>query len=45
MMQHHKWGLSDIEHMMPWEREVYTKLLIAHMEEEADRAKELQRKK
>ena len=23
MMQHHNYSLSDIENMMPWEREIY----------------------
>lgn len=31
-MQHHKYALSDIENMMVWEREVYVKLLIDHLE-------------
>jgi hypothetical protein len=33
-MQHHKYSLTEIENMMPWEREVYTSLLIQHIEEE-----------
>jgi|TARA_Y100000004_G_scaffold109285_1_gene122577 hypothetical protein len=31
-MQHHKYSLSEIEHMMPWERQVYTSLLVQHIE-------------
>ena len=34
MIQHHKWSLTEIENMMPWEREVYVGLLIEHIEEE-----------
>ena len=26
MMQHHKYSLSELEDMMPWEREIYIKL-------------------
>ena len=31
-MQHHKYSLSEIENMMPWERQVYTSLLVQHIE-------------
>lgn len=34
MMQHHKYSLSELEDMMPWEREVYVSLLLAYLEEE-----------
>ncbi len=34
MIQHHNWSLTEIENMMPWEREVYVGLLIEHLEEE-----------
>ena len=45
MMQHHKWSLTEIENMTPWERDIYIKLLIAHMKEEADRAKQMTKKR
>ena len=34
LMQHHKYSLTEIENMMPWEREVYLGLLNQHIEEE-----------
>tara|TARA_Y100001968_G_C19052418_1_gene569779 strand:- start:51 stop:230 length:180 start_codon:yes stop_codon:yes gene_type:complete len=34
LMQHHKYSLSDIENMIPWEREIYIGLLQQHIEEE-----------
>ena len=34
MIQHHNWSLTELENMMPWEREVYVGLLIEHLEEE-----------
>jgi hypothetical protein len=34
MMQHHKYSLTEIENMMPWEREIYTGLLVQHLEDE-----------
>ena len=39
MMQHHKYSLSDIENMMPWEREVYMTLLSQWVEQENERIK------
>ncbi len=33
-MQHHKYSLTEIESMIPWEREVYLKLLIDYIETE-----------
>jgi hypothetical protein len=33
MMQHHKYSLSDIENMMPWERTVYIELLAQHIKQ------------
>jgi hypothetical protein len=33
LMQHHKYSLYDIEHMMPWERFIYIDLLKAHIQE------------
>ncbi len=38
-MQHHKWQLSEIENMMPWEREIYVILLSQYIEEENERIK------
>ena len=34
LIQHHKYSLTEIEHMMPWEREVYLGLLNQHIAEE-----------
>jgi len=34
LMQHHKYSLTEIENMMPWEREVYIGLLQNYIEEE-----------
>jgi len=32
-MQHHKYSLSDLENMMPFERSVYTTLLMQYLEQ------------
>jgi hypothetical protein len=34
MMQHHNYSLSDLNNMMPWEREIYIALLHEHIDEE-----------
>ena len=33
-MQYHKYSLTEIENMIPWERDVYVGLLQQHLEEE-----------
>lgn len=38
MMQHHKYSLSDIESMLPWERRVYIEMLVNHVREENERS-------
>ena len=37
MMQHHKYSLTELEDMMPFEREIYLGLLEQHIQEENDR--------
>ena len=34
LIQHHKYSLTEIENMMPWERDIYVGLLNQHIEEE-----------
>jgi hypothetical protein len=34
LVQHHKYSLTEIENMIPWEREVYITLLQQYIEEE-----------
>ena len=44
-MQHHKYNLTELDNMMPWEREIYIGLLMEHLREENERlAKEESRK-
>ena len=33
-MQHHKYSLSEIDNMIPWEKEVYVNMLIDFLKEE-----------
>tara|TARA_Y100000590_G_C15645418_1_gene986668 strand:+ start:485 stop:628 length:144 start_codon:yes stop_codon:yes gene_type:complete len=37
MMQHHKYSLTELENMLPWEREIYLGLLQEHIKEENER--------
>ena len=34
LIQYHKYSLTEIENMMPWERDIYVGLLKQHLEEE-----------
>jgi hypothetical protein len=34
LMQYHKYSLTEVENMMPWERDIYVELLKQHIEEE-----------
>jgi hypothetical protein len=34
LMQYHKYSLTEIENMMPWERDIYVGLLQQYLEEE-----------
>ena len=37
MIQHHKYSLTELENMMPWEREIYIGLLMQWIKEENER--------
>ena len=41
-MQHHKYALSDIENLMPWDRDIYVDMLITYIKEENERQKQRQ---
>jgi len=34
LIQHHKWSLTELNDMIPWEREIYVTLLKQYIEEE-----------
>ena len=40
LMQHHKYSLTEIENMMPWERDIYLGLLNQYIEDENLKAKQ-----
>ena len=33
-MQYHKYSLTELENMMPWEREIYVSLLQQYIEQQ-----------
>ena len=44
-MQHHKYSLTELENMLPWERDIYVAMLIQFIEEENQKIKEKQNQK
>jgi len=44
LMQYHKYSLTEIEDMIPWEREVYTTLLMQYLEEVKQKQEAAKRK-
>jgi hypothetical protein len=44
-MQHHNYSLTEIEDMVPWEREIYLSLLQEHIKEENERIQKLNRRR
>ena len=43
-MQHHKYSLTEIENMLPWERDIYVDMLINYIKEENEKRKREQEK-
>ena len=44
LMQHHKYSLTELESMIPWERDIYIAMLIQYIEEENQKIRERQKK-
>ena len=44
-MQHHNYSLSELENMMPFERDVYVALLVEHLKEEKERHEQEERQR
>ena len=44
-MQHHKYSLTELDNMIPWEREIYIGLLMHFLKEEERRVQEEERKR
>ena len=44
MIQHHNWSLTEIEDMLPYERTLYSELLMQWLNDENDKIEEQNRK-
>jgi len=42
LMENHKYSLTELDCMMPWEREVYVTMLIEDMKQRAESQKQMQ---
>tara|TARA_R100000234_G_scaffold2202_1_gene1914 strand:+ start:465 stop:593 length:129 start_codon:yes stop_codon:yes gene_type:complete len=40
MMQHHQYSLTELDNMIPWERQVYVQMLMDYIEREKEKLKE-----
>ena len=40
MVQHHKWSLTELEDMLPYERDIYATMLSNWVQEENERIKQ-----
>ena len=45
MMQHHNYNLTELENLIPWERDIYVGMLINHIKEEKKKAEEEDRRR
>jgi hypothetical protein len=36
-MQHHKYSLTEIENLIPWERDIYVTMLINYLKNENEK--------
>tara|TARA_Y100000310_G_C20549912_1_gene747530 strand:- start:344 stop:481 length:138 start_codon:yes stop_codon:yes gene_type:complete len=44
MIQHHKWSLTELEDMLPYERDIYVAMLQNWIQEENERIRQQQQK-
>tara|TARA_Y100001937_G_C6984146_1_gene269147 strand:+ start:276 stop:419 length:144 start_codon:yes stop_codon:yes gene_type:complete len=44
MAQHYNYSLTELDEMLPWEREIYLGMLQQHIEEENEKMKRQQAK-
>ena len=40
LLQHHKYSLTELDEMLPWEREIYVDMLVEHIKEENKKQEE-----
>ena len=37
LVQHHKYSITELENMLPWDGDIYIGLLLTHLKEEKDK--------
>jgi hypothetical protein len=42
LMQHHKYSLTELEDMIPWERDIYVRMLMKWLKDEEQRQRSAQ---
>jgi hypothetical protein len=42
LMQHHKYSLTELDGLIPWEKSIYINKLLQYLEEERERIKQEQ---
>ena len=40
LMQHHKYSLTELENMIPWERVIYVDMLITYIKDENEKQRQ-----
>lgn len=44
LLQFHKYSLTEVENLIPWERDIYLALLKNHIDEENEKVKQRERR-
>jgi hypothetical protein len=44
-MQHHKYSLTELDNMVPWEKQIYVKMLMEYINEQNEKLKLVQQQK
>ena len=42
MMQHHKYSLTELDNLIPFEKEIYVNLLVSYIKEENEKIRDQQ---
>lgn len=47
LMQHHKYSLTELDNLIPWEKQIYVTMLAQYMKEQNEQMKmlEMQRRR
>ena len=45
LMQHHKYSLTELDNMIPWEREIYVNLLSNYLKEQREQMEAKKKRK